>query len=122
MKDLTISDHLPQPLTLLGRPLHRQKEGEEFVLLPGPPVLLQGLRQGEMARPPLRREAVGVGCQKSEGALFVLAVLREVEVDSSDHIPGRVEGLEKFGSRQPALRQRGLEGAPQLFPQVLEHL
>ena len=70
----------------------------------------------------MRRQAGGVGGEKGERRLCILAVFRQVEMHPADLVPGRVACLEK--GRQRFLRGRqlrlhaGIDGRPQMQQDV----
>ena len=70
----------------------------------------QRLRQRQMLRLAMRRQARGVGGEKGERRFRVLAIFRQIEMHPADQIPGRMTRLEKIlqrvASMRPARRAR----------------
>ena len=76
-----------------------EQEREEPLLVGRARVLAQRLAERQVLGLAVRREPAGVGREKGEGRLLVLAVLGEVEVHPPDEVPGRVQALEEVLDR-----------------------
>ena len=110
MEDLARVDHLLEPGAAFGRALNREQERQKALLVGRAGVLAQCLAEGQVLGLAVRREAVGVGREESEGRLLVLAVLGEVEVHLAHDVPGRVQAPEEVLDRGLRFGLLGGEG------------
>ena len=121
VEDLAGVDHRLEPGAALGRPLHRQEQREQALLVRRAGVLAQGLAERQVLGLAVRGEPVGVGREEGERRLLVLAVLGEVEVDAADEVPGRVQPLEELLRARRLTRASSVaKAAADLVPQRLE--
>ena len=95
MKDLAGIDHGLEPTDALRRTLHRHQQRQQLLSIGSAGVFAQGLAERHMLGPRLGRQARGVGGQEGKGPFRVAAVLGQIEVDTADQIPGRVQRLEE---------------------------
>ena len=122
VEDVSGVHHRLQPTAALSRPLHRQQQRQQLLLVGRSGVFAQGLPERHMLRLGLGREPGGVGGHEGERVFGIAAVLRQIEMHPSDQIPGRVQPLEEGLQVQPRPGQRAGEGGAQFPPQRRQHL
>ncbi len=114
--DLAGFHHRAQPSALLRRALHRHQQGKQPRLTLSVRELGQRPGKRQVLRLAVGRDARGVGGEKGERRLRVLAVLREIEMDPANQIPDRMTCLEKFLERafrcDKFIAQGGIEIGP----------
>jgi len=76
----------------------------------------QRLRQRQVLRLGLRRQARGVSGEKRERRFVVLAVFGQIEMHPADQIPGRMQTLEEILQRLLRLLQPGAERRVEFRP------
>ncbi len=98
------------------------EQPQEFALRPGAGVFAQRRAEGRVPKRAMSGERGGVGRQKSEWPLGVLAVLGEVEMHPSDEPPTAVARGQEGADRQAALGAFGVDGLLKRAPQPDETL
>lgn len=120
--DLTLGDHRGKPLAAFRRLLHRQEQGQKLRLLPAAGEFRQGLRERQMLGRARSRQAGGVSGEKGEGAVRILAVLRQVEMHAPHQIPGRMPRHEKVRQRLAGSGEFVRRSGFDLGPECAQHI
>ena len=122
MEDLARIDHGLQPRAGLRRALHGKQQGQQTVLVCRARVFAQSLAQRKMLGLGVRREPRGVGGEKGERRVRVLAVLGEIEVHAADQVPRRVPALQEVLYPAFRFRQFDAERSVQFLPESAKDL
>jgi hypothetical protein len=107
---------------MLRSALYRHQKRKEAYAISGPGIFLQSLAEREMLSLGFGRKLRRVGRQEGEGSVLILAILREVEVNTSYEIPGWVTALEELLHGELGLRQFGIKGRIHAAPKIGQDL
>ena len=113
-------DQLPGERALFRGPLDGPQQRQQRLLVPRAGVLLERAAEREVGWLAPSREPAGVGGEEGERALLVALVLREVEADAPDQVPGRIERAEELLRRARCLCELARDQVLELAPQRLE--
>ena len=104
MEDLARVDHGFQPRADFGRALNGQEQRQQAILVRCSGVFAQRLAERKMLGFGVGGKPGGVGGEKREGSLFILAVFGEIEVHAAHQVPRGVAALEEVLDRASRLR------------------